>query len=125
MRYLLDSHVFLWWLQNDLRLVPSVLDLIKDPANQIWVSAASIWEIGIKQANGKLRVPEGLSEQISLEGFKPLNISVEHAQLAARLPKHHSDPFDRMLVAQAMLERLKLVTADRHLKSYDVPLIYF
>ena len=87
------------------------------------ISAASVWEIGIKQALGKLKVPESILPVIQDEGFEELPITGQHAELASRLPNHHRDPFDRMLIAQAVLEGLILVTNDKQIETYDLVLM--
>ena len=89
-------------------------------ADEAFASAVTPWELGIKRALWKLTMPDGLVEQLASEGFVPLPITAEHAELAPALPPHHRDPFDRMLVAQAQLESLVLVTADTALADYDV-----
>ena len=86
----------------------------------VFVSAASAWEIGIKMATGKLEAPDNLLEEIRLHRFTPLPMMVEHAQLAGRLPDIHKDPFDRMLIAQAMIEKLTLITRDKMIVEYNV-----
>lgn len=88
-----------------------------------YVSAATVWEIGIKSALGKLEVPDNLEEALADSSFRPLPVHVSHAIAAGRLPRHHDDPFDRMLVAQASLESLTLLTADARLKDYNVPIL--
>ncbi len=124
MKLLLDSHVLLWWLAGDPLLGPKVRDTVADPQGLVFVSAVSVWEIGIKQALGKLHAPEALSGVIREEGFNGLAISVAHAELAAALPRHHRDPFDRMLVAQARIEHLTLVTHDRRLEPYGGDILW-
>lgn len=121
MRLLLDSHVALWWLAEPARLEPAARSAIEDPAHLLYVSAASIWEIGLKVSKGKLRVPAGYAELLWAEGMQPLPISVAHAQAAIELPPIHADPFDRLLVAQARLEGLTLVTRDALISGYAVP----
>ncbi|MBV8084220.1 MAG: type II toxin-antitoxin system VapC family toxin [Chloroflexi bacterium] len=118
MRLLLDTHVLLWWLSDTLPVAS--LARIADPATDVSVSAASVWEIAIKQSAGKLRAPADLEEQIAASGFTSLSIALPHALRAGSLPRHHADPFDRMLVAQAQLEDLALMTADKRLSAYDV-----
>jgi PIN domain nuclease of toxin-antitoxin system len=120
MSYLLDSHVLLWWLEDNPRIEPTTRKTLADPNIRILVSAASIWEIGIKQALGKLRAPESVIDLLQEEGFEELAISGRHAEAAAQLPPLHRDPFDRMLVAQACLENLTLVTHDQAIQAYDV-----
>jgi PIN domain nuclease of toxin-antitoxin system len=118
-RLLLDTHALLWWLDDDARLDPSAADAIAD-ADVVAVSAASAWEIAIKQAIGKLTGPEDLSAQLSTNGFTELPVTVAHALAAGALPPHHSDPFDRMLVAQSLLEGLVVVTRDERLADYGI-----
>lgn len=119
MRLLLDTHVLLWWL-GDARLSPEATQVIADGRNEVFVSAVSAWEISIKTALGKLDAPGDLSEQLEANAFVPLSIRVSHALVAGALVRHHDDPFDRMLVAQANLERLVLVTRDQRFAAYDV-----
>lgn len=119
MRLLLDTHALLWWLADDARLTPSARDAIAD-AEVVAVSAASAWEIGIKQSIGKLTGPRDLAAEIRSNGFAELPVTITHARAAGDLPPHHSDPFDRMLVAQARLEDLTLVTRDPRLADYGI-----
>jgi PIN domain nuclease of toxin-antitoxin system len=120
MSYLLDSHVLLWWLEDSARIGPAARRVLADPGARILVSAASVWEIGIKQALGKLRVPESIVDLLQDEGFEPLPITARHAEAAASLPPLHRDPFDRMLVAQARADGLTLITHDEAIRAYDV-----
>jgi len=120
-RLLLDTHVLLWWLSNDPSLAPEAEAAIANPRTTVFVSAASAWEIGIKQALGKLDAPNDLQDRVGLNRFEPLSISISHAHSAGTLPRHHTDPFDRMLVAQALAEGLTIVTRDSRLSPYDVP----
>lgn len=123
MRLLLDTHVLLWWLADDDKLSATARDAIGDAATQIYVSAASAWELAIKAGLGKLTAPDDLTEQLTANSFTPLDISVIHALAVRHLPTHHRDPFDRLLVAQAQAEGLTLVTADKRMKPYDVSLL--
>lgn len=123
MRLLLDTHVVLWALAGDDRLRPTTRERIADGGTHVSVSAASVWEITIKQALGKLAAPDDLVEALAAAEFRPLDINAHHALAAGRLPRHHDDPFDRMLVAQAVSDGLTLVTADRRLTAYGVPLL--
>lgn len=123
MRLLLDTHVLLWWLDGDRRLGAVAASRIEDDATDVYVSAATAWEIAVKRAAGKLAAPFDVSAEIDDEGFLPLAITVEHGVAAGGLPLHHTDPFDRMLVAQARTEGLWLVTSDAAIRQYDVPLI--
>jgi len=115
---LLDTHVLLWWLANDARLSPSARRIISDPTNRVFVSAASAWEISIKRALGKLQAPPDLEAAAAQSHLETLPISLKHAAAAGALPAHHADPFDRMLVAQAQLEGMTLLTHDRRLAAY-------
>ena len=122
-RLLLDTHVFLWWKVNDSRLVDPAKTAIVNAA-LVMVSAASAWEMAIKSQLGKLALSEDISKGVEESGFEKLTISFEHATEVANLPQHHKDPFDRMLVAQARVERLTLVTHDRLLEAYPVPILW-
>ena len=119
MRLLLDTRALLWWLADE-ELTAEARALIADPENAVTVSAASAWEISIKQALGKLTAPDDLDQQILDSDFAPLPISIRHAMVAGRLPRHHDDPFDRMLIAQAQLEELTILTRDKRFGDYDV-----
>ena len=122
MRLLLDTHALLWWLA-DAGLTDQARDAIADPANLIMVSAASAWEISIKKALGKLAAPDDLEQQVDAGGFSALPVSVAHAIAAGQLPRHHDDPFDRMLIAQAFAEGLTIVTHDKRFTDYDVAML--
>ena len=122
MSLLLDTHVVLWWLTDD----PTLSDDIKtrlDHDPDVYVSAATVWEVTIKQAAGKLTEPADLPERIHGSGFAELAISSEHAIAAGRLPLIHRDPFDRMLVAQARCEDFTLVTRDSQCQKYEVAVL--
>lgn len=119
MRLLLDTNVLLWWLFGNDTLKPSVTDAISE-AEEVFISAATVWEIAIKESLGKLQPPEDLLASIDREGFHSLSITVEHAVAAGSLPRHHGDPFDRMLIAQARLENLTLVSRDAIISQYAV-----
>jgi PIN domain nuclease of toxin-antitoxin system len=126
-RLLLDTHVWLWWQLDHPRLGPSAREAIA-AASEVRLSVASVWEMSIKSALGKLSLPKGadIMRELELDGFLPLSIELEHAVRVAALPALpalHRDPFDRMLVAQAMLEGLTLVTADLHLAQYGARLL--
>ena len=122
MRLLLDAHILLWWLASSPRLPKAARTAIEECA-VAYVSAATVWEIAIKVAAKRLEFRGDMEEQLALNNFLPLPIGVVHALLAAKLPRHHADPFDRMLIAQASLESLTLVTADPHLAVYGVPIL--
>jgi len=112
----------LWWLDDDKRLATAARDEII-VAEEVRVSAASVWEIGVKRALGRLDVPADYLDHVERTRFRPLAISFEHAEVAGALPRHHDDPFDRMLVAQSRIEGLTLVTADRRLVEYGVAVL--
>ena len=118
MRLLLDTHVFLWWLADDERLKSAERAAIRDPENDVYLSSASIWEIVIKEGLGRLRVPELPSVAASRLGLQPLPITFEHAEATAGLPVLHHDPFDRVLMAQARVESLTLVSYDEAIRVY-------
>ncbi|MEM8628325.1 MAG: type II toxin-antitoxin system VapC family toxin [Pseudomonadota bacterium] len=120
MRVLLDTHVLLWALGNDPRLKAQHRDLLSSEAHDVFVSAATLWEIAIKRALGKLTAPEDLQDVLLAAGCRPLPITWAHAEAAGALPPKHADPFDRLLVAQARVESLTLATADASIVAYDV-----
>lgn len=120
LRLLLDTHVLLWALAGHSRLTPGTRTTIANPRNEVFVSAATFWEIAIKRALGKLHTPDNLIAEIALAGLIELPVTFQHGRLAAELPLHHKDPFDRMLVAQAQAEGLMLVTDDATLQRYGV-----
>ncbi len=122
MRILLDTHALLWSLAEPQRLGEQSRALLEDPDNDVFVSAASVWEIEIKRALGKLEAPEDLLPAIEEADFGSLPMTAAHALLAGRLPRHHDDPFDRMLVAQAMTEKLLFMTADAKAGAYGLAL---
>ena len=119
-RLLVDTHALLWWLTDDPALSPTAREALADPANEPLVSAASVWEIAIKRSLGKLTAPEDLPERISDEGFSWLAISPAHAWQVRDLPNHHRDPFDRMLIAQALTEHVPVITTDSRFTQYGV-----
>ena len=128
MNVLLDTHAFLWWIADDVRLSQAARDAISDPDNEILVSAASAWEIAIKVGIGRLTLPAPakrfVPRQVQRNGFVALPIQLEHALAVEDLPKHHKDPFDRMLVAQARAEKLTLITDDPLIQRYNVETLW-
>jgi PIN domain nuclease of toxin-antitoxin system len=120
---LLDTHVFIWWRENNKRLSDDARVRIGE-ADVVFVSVASAWEAAIKTALGKLRLPERFEAGVEAAGFEKLPIAFAHAEAVASLARHHSDPFDRMLAAQAMCERLILVSHDRRFAPYDVEVLW-
>ena len=119
-RFLLDTHVLLWWLDDSAELGPRCKELIADQRNQIYISAATTWEISIKKGLGKLEAPDDIDSIVEDEGFSKLPISLYHGQLAGSLPMLHRDPFDRMLIAQAQAEGLILMTSDSNIGQYNL-----
>ena len=122
-RCLLDTHTLLWWLADSPQLGERCRKIISDRRNQVFVSAATTWEISIKMALGKLEAPEDMDSAVDDEGFTKLPISLYHGQLAGQLPPLHRDPFDRMLIAQAQAEGLILITADENIAQYKLRLL--
>lgn len=120
-RYLLDTHVFIWFVMGDRRLSREINAIIRNAAGQAHLSVASIWEISIKQELGKMPLLPGEPEALAAESvILTLDINVSHAKTAGRLPLHHRDPFDRMLVAQAQIEDLIIITNDGDIPKYGV-----
>jgi PIN domain nuclease of toxin-antitoxin system len=119
-RLLVDTHALLWWLIDDAGLSPTAREALSDPATDVLVSTASVWEIAIKRALGKLSAPDDLPEHIEAQGFGWLPVEAEHAWQVRDLPPHHRDPFDRLLVAQALVERIPVVSADASFAAYGV-----
>jgi len=120
MNILLDTHVLLWWLADDSCLGVKARRAIEDENNLTFVSTASIWEIVIKKALGKLKLPDSFREVLAAESFQTLDITREHVFQVGSLPLHHRDPFDRLLVAQCQVEKLTLVTNDPEILMYDI-----
>ncbi len=123
MRLLLDTHAILWWLTDDEKLRASERESIAHADTIAYVSAASVWEISIKTSLGRLDVDVDLRAELDRNDFQEMPILWRHGDVAGRLPRHHDDPFDRMLIAQAQTEQLVLVSYDRALHDYDVPLM--
>ncbi|MDX2052158.1 MAG: type II toxin-antitoxin system VapC family toxin [Polyangiaceae bacterium] len=123
MRLLLDTHAFLWWWVDDDRLLPKTRALISH-ADEVFVSAASTWEMAIKLRLGKLKFQGRFDEAVSTCGFTELPVRSAHSELVRALPQHHRDPFDRMLISQALLERLSLVSCDEAMNAYDVAVVW-
>ena len=128
MRLLLDTHAFLWWCANDSRLSQAALHAIADADNEVSVSAVNGWEISIKARLGKLPLPDPprifMNKMLERHAFGVLPITLTHALAEFDLPTHHNDPFDRLLVAQAQVEGLTLVTDDGKLQMYGVDLLW-
>jgi len=123
MRLLLDTHALIWALAEPERLTERARQAVEDPANEIFVSSASLWEIAIKTGDGKLSVPDDLERALFAVGFQPLDIRFPHVRRLRQLPMHHRDPFDRILVAQALQEELTLVTRDQRIPAYGTAVL--
>jgi PIN domain nuclease of toxin-antitoxin system len=121
---LLDTHALLWSVGDPDQLSPSAHAVLSAGVVPAYVSAASVWEIAIKRASGKLEVPDDLLEKVAAAGFGELSVTFEHATRAGALPLHHGDPFDRMIVAQAQNEGLVVVTSHQRIAAYDVPVLW-
>ena len=119
-RFLLDTHTLLWSLAVPEHLHADARRAIKDPSSAVFVSTASVWEMAIKSALGKLKMPGDLEDQLRINRFDVLAITLAHAEAVEHLPSHHRDPFDRMLVVQAQHEGLTLITRDPLVQQYAV-----
>jgi PIN domain nuclease of toxin-antitoxin system len=123
MNVLLDTHILIWALENNPTLSENARNAIITGSNIVFVSSASVWEISIKKSIGKLKVSDNLLEEFFAHRFSLLDINAEHAQLSGELPPIHKDPFDRMLVAQAKIEKLTLISVDPHIAQYEVKIL--
>jgi PIN domain nuclease of toxin-antitoxin system len=124
---LLDTHALLWWLEHDRRLSAAAHKVIREPSTQVLVSAGSLWEIAIKHRLGKLNAPNlvnNFQKELDEEGFVELPITAKHAIRAALLPTNHKDPFDRVLIAQAEIENVPIITRDAQFDGYGVRRIW-
>ena len=124
MNYLLDTHVFLWAIGDATRLDKKVAAEIQNTRNAVFVSAVSSVEIAIKSGLGKLEAPDDLEDEIGLRGFSHLPLRYSHGSGLHTLPPHHQDPFDRMLIAQAIKEKLTIITHDQKFKDYPVEILW-
>lgn len=123
--FLIDTHILLWWLCDSPRLRPKIRNLVANPDNEIYVRSVSIWEASIKRALGRLEFDhKELLTAIESGRFTQLPITVQYGLVAGNLPRHHDDPFDRMLIAQAQVEGFSIITHDAQFKHYDVPIIW-
>ena len=120
MRLLLDTHVLLWSLTEPQKLSRRTRDALEDPQNEVFASSVSGWEIAVKRALGKLNAPDNLEAGVKEQDFTALNLTFLHAEQAGALPPHHGDPFDRMLIAQAQVEGLIVVTRDARIPLYGI-----
>jgi PIN domain nuclease of toxin-antitoxin system len=128
MKVLLDTHVFLWLIIGDERLSKKAKQVFLDPQNQIFLSAVSLWEIGIKKSLGKLSLKNGwvkqLEKEMKINTIQVLPIEMTHCDHISKLPFHHRDPFDRMLISQAIAERMAIVTGDSRFSDYGIGCIW-
>ena len=120
MRYLLDTHILLGWLADNKKLQEKTMELIKNPDNQIFISVASAWEMSIKSKIGKLSLGTSIQDCFESSGFLVLDIVLNHVLELDKLPPYHQDPFNRILIAQAKVEGLILVSDDIKIKKYDL-----
>ncbi|WP_341760855.1 MULTISPECIES: type II toxin-antitoxin system VapC family toxin [unclassified Candidatus Tisiphia] len=123
MSYLLDTHTLLWWLEDNPTLTVESRKIISNPNNLIFVSSVNSWEITIKKALGKLEAPNNLEQVILESGFDPLPININHTIFVEKLENYHDDPFDRLLISQAIIEGLTIITRDNKITQYSVPII--
>jgi PIN domain nuclease of toxin-antitoxin system len=128
MRVLIDTHIFIWYIQNSERLPSSIATYINDGRNDILLSIASVWEMAIKQSTGKLNLglpyASFIEEQMRLNSMELLPLRLDHLEVVTTMPFHHRDPFDRILIAQAMLEDIVIISADSTFSSYPVQRIW-
>jgi PIN domain nuclease of toxin-antitoxin system len=124
LRLLLDTHVVLSWLLGDGKLGVRAQQALDDPSNELVVSAVVVWEVAIKRALGKLEIPMSFVDDVQRSDAVTLPISIDHAAGVERLPHHHRDPFDRLLVSQATIEKATIVSSDERLHAYDVPILW-
>jgi PIN domain nuclease of toxin-antitoxin system len=123
MKILLDTHILIWWLSKASRLSQAEIDLITDSDNFIFVSAATAWEIAVKKMIGKLEAPDDLPAALAVNNFLELPITIEHSQKLYKLALHHNDPFDRIMIAQAISEDLTFMTRDAKIALYDIRIV--
>lgn len=124
MRLLIDSHTFLWWSEAAPALSPTVRDAISDPANEVLISTAALWELIIKASSGKLILPDDIETMVATQRFSVLAITFAHLRRNATLPWHHRDPFDRMMIAQGLAEGIPVATADQRFAAYGVQIVW-
>lgn len=123
MKLLLDTNSLIWLLTEPERLSATTLETIERTSNDVYVSVVSVWEIEIKAAKGRLRAPANLADALDQQMFKPLVVTMAHVLAVESLPRHHRDPFDRMLLAQAQLEELTIVSSDREMRRYPISVL--
>lgn len=123
MRFLLDTHVFIWWMEKSKKLSKDIYEDINNPDNIIFISVVAIWEIIIKSRAKKIKIKFNLESSVEKVGFKAIPIQLSHVLEVEKLPLHHKDPFDRILISQANVENLTLITSDQKIWKYILPLI--
>lgn len=123
MRYLIDTHIFIWWMERSNRLSRNIFNLLNNPQNKVFLSVASVWEVIIKKAKKKLKTPKDVEGGIKASGFIPINVEILHVLGIEKLPMYHDDPFDRIIISQTKAERLTLITADKKIWKYNLPLL--
>jgi PIN domain nuclease of toxin-antitoxin system len=123
-RVLIDSHTLVWWRAGSSNLSRLARDAIADPANEVLISIAALWELTIKESSGKLTLPHDLETMVADEGFSVLSVSFAHLRSFGTLPRLHRDPFDRMMIAQSLAEGLPIATADRIFAAYGVQIVW-
>ena len=123
MNLILDTHIILWWLDNSNKLPEKYFRVISDSNNICFISSATVWEISIKSGLGKLEIPDNFTDILLQEGFSELPVSWEHAAKVKHLPFHHKDPFDRLIIAQTIIEDFKLLTVDNIIPEYEVKIL--
>ena len=128
MKYLLDTHAFLWFVLDDKRISTTAKSIIKDSKNEIFFSAASAWEIAIKMKLNRLRIKGNLEpfiiEQLSTNNIVPLTITIYHSLYIEQLPQIHKDPFDRIIIAQSIVENLQLISTDKNIRKYNIKVVW-
>ncbi|MDX6677033.1 MAG: hypothetical protein QOE31_1085 [Solirubrobacteraceae bacterium] len=124
MRLLLDTHAAIWWLSDDPRLGAGAAAQLEDDSNHVLLSAVVVWEVAVKRSLGKLDTPDGFASRLLRAGVVALSVSIEHAAGVELLPHHHRDPFDRLLISQAIIEKATIVSSDDKLRAYDVPVLW-
>ncbi len=122
-RYLVDTHIFVWWLNGDSRLKTLVREMVSDTRNSVFVSVVSGWEMSIKIKNRKLKLKTSIKRMYEIAGFKVLDVTLDYVLFLEKLPLYHRDPFDRMLIAQAKAENLTLITSDKKIWKYKVDVL--
>lgn len=118
--FLLDTSIFIWLMEKNKRLPSDLVTIIKSPENPVFLSVASIWEMVLKKGKGRLKVPKNIEKDVSAAGFALIGIKASHVLGIQELPTYHKDPFDRLLVSQAKVEHLVLITVDPQIKKYNV-----